>query len=295
MRSKKHVLTGLLRSMRPKHWVKNIVVFVALVFSGQFLDTTSDLRCLIAFLLFCIISSSTYILNDLADLEEDRKNPRKAKRPIASGLVTPAQAVGTALGIAAVGLGTGFWLDMLFGTVLTAYWVSNLLYSFRLKRVVILDVMLIALGFVLRAIGGAVAIHVRISPWLVITTMFLALFLALSKRKAELLQLGEEAQHARPVLQGYTRTLLDQLIMIVITSTIVSYALYSFNSPHSPHMLWTVPFVIYGLFRYMYLTEVRGLGEQLTDVLLKDRPLLIAGLLWGLSVLGILIYFNQGG
>jgi len=291
MRSKKHVLFGLLRSLRPKDWVKNVVVFVALVFSSKFLDFTSVSQSFIAFLLFCIMSSSTYILNDLADLEEDRKNPKKAKRPLASGLVSPMQALCAALCLTVVGLGVSFWLDKLLGAVLSLYWVSNLFYSFGLKRVVIMDVMLIALGFVLRAIGGAVVIHVDISPWLVITTMFLALFLALSKRKAELIQLKEEAGQARPVLRGYTKALLDSLILVVITSTIVSYTLYSFHSPHSPHMLWTVPFVIYGLFRYMYLTEVKGLGEQLTEVLLKDRPLVIAGLLWGLSVIAILIYF----
>jgi 4-hydroxybenzoate polyprenyltransferase len=291
MENKKLMLIGLLRSLRPKDWIKNVVVFVALVFSDKFLDAASVLQSLIAFVLFCMMSSSTYILNDLADLEEDRKNPRKAKRPLASGLINPAQALCAALCLAAVGLGLGFWLDTLLGVVLASYWVANLFYSFSLKRLIILDVMLIALGFVLRAIGGAVVLHVRVSPWLVITTMFLALFLALSKRKAELIQLGEEAQQARGVLQGYSRSLLDQLILITVTSTILSYALYSFDSPHSPYMLWTVPFVIYGLFRYMYLTEAKGLGEQLTDALLKDWPLIIAGFLWGLSVLGILIYF----
>lgn len=200
----KNMIVVLLRILRPTHWVKNVVVFVALVFSTQFFDLTSDLRTLVAFILFCLTSSSVYILNDIADVKQDRKHPKKAKRPIASGQVTISSAITVAAGLAVISLATGWWLDPYFAGVLALYWTANLLYSFGLKRVVVLDVMLIALGFVLRAVGGAVAIHVHISPWLVVTTMFLALFLGFSKRKAELMLLGKEAESTRTALHGYT-------------------------------------------------------------------------------------------
>lgn len=286
------MFTLLLKTMRPKHWVKNLVVFAALLFSVSFFNLAKDIKALITFILFCFLAGSVYIVNDIADREEDKKHPQKSKRPIASGKLGVWPAGITAGFLSLISLATGFYLHLHLGLIFAVYLVSNLFYSFWLKDIVILDVFIVSLGFVLRAIAGAIAINAHISPWLIIATMFLALFLALSKRKAELEEMDEEAQDARGSLETYTYSYLNQLIMVVSTAIIVSYSLYSFNSIHSDQLVWTIPFVIYGVFRYMYLTEVQGEGDQLSDVLLEDIPLVVDILLWLTAVTGILIYFN---
>lgn len=287
------MLILLIKSMRPKHWVKNLVVFAALLFSTSFFSLTNSLRAALVFLLFCLIAGSVYIINDIVDREEDRQHPQKSKRPIASGDLKVVTAGFSSILLSVGSVATGFYLGWRVGLILFLYLLANLLYSFFLKKIAILDVFTISFGFVLRAIAGAIVINVRISPWLVITTMFLALFLALSKRKAELGDRKEEAANARQSLSAYTASYLDQLIIIVTTTIIVSYSLYSFTSVHSDQMLWTVPFVMYGVFRYMYLTETQGAGGQLSEVLLDDFPLVVDILLWLTAVTGILIYFNH--
>jgi len=285
---------GITRSMRPKHWVKNVVVFAALVFSSSFFNPKKDLRSLIAFLLFCLVAGSVYLINDIADIEKDKKHPEKSKRPIPSGELPIPVATAVAVVFSLGSLTAGFYLSLYLGVILGAYLFSNLLYSFWLEEIIIIDVFIISLGFVLRAIAGAVVIDVSISSWLVISTMFLALFLALNKRKAEFTFNQDQNYENSSILEEYTQRYLDQLILVVTTSIIVSYSLYTFNSIHSDQMLWTIPFVLYGVFRYMYLTEVKEYGGQLSDVLLKDKPLVIDILLWGASVVSILIYFNSG-
>lgn len=287
-------IIGIVKTMRPKHWIKNVVVFAALVFSSSFLNLRKDLRSLVAFLLFCLVAGSVYLINDITDVEEDRKHPEKSKRPIPSGeLPIPLAAVAATV-FSLGGIVAGFYLSTYLGAILATYLVSNLLYSFWLEEVIIIDVFVISLGFVLRAIAGAVVIDVHISSWLIISTMFLALFLALNKRKAEKMETQKEGSEGRSSLEEYTQNYLDQLILVVTTSIIVSYSLYTFNSVHSDYMLWTIPFVLYGVFRYMYLTEVKEYGGQLSDVLLKDKSLVADILLWGASVVSILVYFNSG-
>ncbi|MFW6104701.1 MAG: decaprenyl-phosphate phosphoribosyltransferase [Candidatus Bipolaricaulota bacterium] len=285
---------ALIKTMRPKHWVKNLVVFAALLFSKSFLDLTKDLNSLIIFLLFCLLAGSVYIVNDIVDIEADKLHPLKSRRPIASGKLGTWTAGISAGFFSLISISAGFYIHLHLGLVLLVYLASNFLYTFWLKEVVILDVLVISFGFVLRAIAGAIAIGVRISPWLIITTTFLALFLALNKRKAEIKEGGGGAGETRESLEIYTASYIDQLVVVATTSVIVSYSMYSFFSIHSDQMLWTTVFVIYGVFRYMFLVETKEEGGQLSDVLLEDIPLIVNILLWLGAVAGILVYFSQG-
>ncbi len=279
-------------TMRPKHWVKNILVFAALFFSVTFFDIRKDLIISITFVLFCLLSGTVYIINDIADKEEDKKHPKKSKRPIASGELGIRSALIAAFIFTTGSLIAGFMVNTILGLILSLYFTLNILYSFWLKRVFIIDILVIAFGIIMRALAGAVAIQVGISPWFVIATLFLAIFLALNKRKAELSTMKTGASNIRAILGSYTESYIDQLITIMTAAIIVSYALYSFNSVHSKQMLWTIPFVIYGVFRYIYLTEVKGHGGQLSDTLVEDRPLVICIVLWVITVGGILLYAN---
>ncbi len=285
---------GLVKTLRPKHWIKNVVVFAALVFSTSFFDLSKDLIALGTFFMFCLAAGSVYIINDIADREEDRKHPVKSKRPIASGELGIRVAGLSALVLFLGSAVAGFFIHLHVGLIILMYLFANLAYSFWLEEVVIMDVLVISFGFVLRAIAGAIAIDVNISPWLVISTMFLALFLALNKRKAEVSEADKAGGDSGGEAFLYTLPYLNQLIMIVTTATIVSYALYSFNSVHSDQILWTIPFVLYGAFRYMYLIEVKGYEGQLSEVLIKDKPLVVDILLWGIAVVMIMIFFNSG-
>ncbi len=287
-------LTGLVKTLRPKHWIKNVVVFAALVFSTSFFDLSKDLIAIGTFFIFCIAAGSVYIINDIVDRENDRKHPVKSKRPIASGELGIRFSGNSALILFLGSTAAGFFIHFHVGLIILMYIFANLAYSFWLEDVVIIDVFLISFGFVLRAIGGAIAIDVNISPWLIISTMFLALFLALNKRKAEINEADKVGGDTGGEAFPYTLPYLDQLIMIVTTATIVSYALYSFNSVHSDQILWTIPFVLYGVFRYMYLIEVKGYEGQLSEVLIKDKPLVGDILLWGIAVVMIMIFFNSG-
>lgn len=284
---------ALIKTMRPKHWVKNLVVFAALLFSRSFFDLAKGLNSLIVFLSFCLLAGSVYIVNDIVDIEVDKLHPVKSKRPIASGRLG-VRTAGISAGLfSIISIAAGFYFHLHLGLLMIVYLASNLLYSFWLKEVVILDILVISFGFVLRAIAGAIAIDVRISPWLIITTMFLALFLALNKRKAEMKEVGGESGDTRGSLEAYTYSYIDQLVVVATTAVIVSYSMYSFFSIHSDQMLWTTAFVIYGVFRYMFLVDIKEEGEQLSDILLEDIPLIVNILLWLVAVAGILIYFSQ--
>lgn len=284
------VFSNLIKSMRPKHWIKNVVVFAALVFSTSFFDFSKDLTALITFLLFCLTAGSVYIVNDIADRQKDRNHPKKSQRPIASGELGILPAGISAFFLFSGSVVAGFYIHFHLGLILGVYFFSNLLYSFWLEDIVILDVLIISFGFALRAIAGAIAIDVHISPWLVISATFLALFLALNKRKAELKDVDRPIED-RDETTPYTLAYLDQLIEIVTAVIIISYSLYSFISIHSDQLLWTIPFVIYGVFRYLYLTELEGQGNQLIQVLAKDIPLIIDIVLWVAAVTGVLIFF----
>ncbi len=287
-------IVGLIKTMRPRQWTKNVIVYAGLVFDGQAFNPESFLRVTAAFLLLCLISGSVYIINDLSDLESDRQHPTKRKRPLASGKVPLglARAAAVIIPIGAFVLAALF--SPPFAIVAFTYFLLQLLYSFWLKRVVILDVLTVMMGFVLRVLAGVVVIQVaQFSPWLYASTALLALFLIVGKRRQELLQLAEQAGSLRVTLRHYNLPLLDDMLRMVMTGTLITYLLYTIEAPSillagTNLALLTVPFVLYGVFRYLYLIHVKGEGSAPDEVLFKDRPLQIAIGLWGVTFLAIL-------
>lgn len=287
-----------MRSLRPHQWTKNLVVFAALGFSKHLFEAGPLLRAGLAFAVFCGLSGTVYLINDLSDVEADRLHPRKRLRPIASGEL----GIGAAR-VAAALLGLGCLLGALFlgrefALLSAVYLVLNLAYSFRLKEVVILDVLSVSAGFVIRAVAGGVVIGVHISQWLLICTMLLALFLSFSKRRHELVSLSDTAAGHRRILAEYSPYLLDQMIAVVTASCVMAYAFYT-TAPETrekfqtDRLIWTVPFVLYGIFRYLYLVHQKEQGGSPTDVLSTDRPLLINVALWALAVV-LILYSAQG-
>ena len=285
------MFTALFKTMRPRQWTKNVFLFAALVFDKQLFVVDSFLRTLAGFALFCLISSSVYIFNDLADVEADRRHPEKKNRPIASGKLPVSAAWVAGIVIVIVTLVLSYLLAPAFSLVIGAYFLLNLAYSKWLKHIPILDVLIISAGFVLRVGAGVTLIAVeRFSPWLYIVMSLLSLFLGFGKRRAELALLSHGAGSHRKVLDGYTLPLLDQYIMIVSGTTIVAYSLYTFSAPNLPDnhtMMLTIPFLVYAIFRYLYLIEVKHAGGAPEEVLLSDRPFQIAMVLWAITVLVI--------
>ncbi|MDP9378940.1 MAG: decaprenyl-phosphate phosphoribosyltransferase [Chloroflexota bacterium] len=282
---------GLLRELRPKQWTKNALVFAGLVFDMKLFDLGALATSISAFLIFCAISSAAYVINDLADLERDRRHPVKRRRPIASGLLSVGLARVAVVVLLAVALPVAFLLSWQFALVALTYFVTVLIYSFVLKHVVLLDVFAIASGFVLRAVAGTVVLAVSLSPWLLVCTVLLSLFLALAKRRHELLLLEGGAGGHRQILDEYSERFLDQMIAIVTSSTVIAYSLYTFQAagpPDDHSMMLTIPFVLYALFRYLYLIHQRNEGGSPETLLLKDRPLLVTILLWALVVVTVL-------
>lgn len=280
--------------MRPKQWVKNLIIFAGLVFSRNIFDAPLLTLAVLAFVSFSLLSGALYILNDIVDREEDMRHPVKASRPIASGTLTVSTAAVAALLLSGVALALAFYLGLTFGLVAFGFLALNLLYTFYLKGIVILDVMTIAVSFVLRALAGTVIVSVALSPWLLVCTVLLALFLGLNKRRHELVVLGAGASSHRPVLALYSPALLDQMISIVASSTVVAYSLYTFTSPTAlkhHYLMFTIPFVLYGIFRYQYLVHQRNLGGSPEDVFLSDAPSLINVLLWAVLVV-VLLYLG---
>jgi 4-hydroxybenzoate polyprenyltransferase len=291
-------LGPVLVSLRPHQWTKNLVLFAALAFSKHLFEPRPLLRVLVAFALFCGLSGAVYLLNDVADRERDRMHPLKRLRPVASGVLSPRAAVGVAAFIGLACLALSFALGVPFAACAVLYLGLNLLYSFSLKEVVILDVLAISLGFVLRAVAGAVAIGVQISDWLLICTILLALFLTLSKRRHELTSLVDSATGHRPTLQEYSPYLLDQMIAVVTASLVTAYAFYTTAQEtrdkfQTDRLAWTLPFVLYGIFRYLYLVHRKEQGGSPTDVLLTDRPLLLDVFLWAVTVV-LIVYTAHG-
>ncbi len=282
---------ALLKTMRPRQWTKNIFLFAAVVFDKQLLIENSLLRTVAGFLLFCLISSAVYIFNDLADIDADREHPEKKNRPIASGKL-PLRAAWTAgIVLTLVALVAGYLLSPAFSLVVAAYFLLNLAYSKWLKHVLILDVLILAACFVLRVVAGVALIHVeRFSPWLYVVMTLLSLYLGFGKRRAELALLSEDAGTHRKVLQGYSTSLLDQYIMIVSGTTIVAYSFYTFSAPNVPAnhtMMLTIPFVLYAIFRYLYLVQIKHAGGAPEEILLSDRPLQASLFFWALAVLAV--------
>ena len=271
------MLIGLIKTMRPRQWLKNGLVYVPLFFDGKLTDPESILRTTIAFVLLCMMSGAVYIMNDLKDVDKDRQHPKKRYRPLASGQVNPSVAAATAVFLAGFSLIAGYFLSPAFDLVLLTYLVIQIAYTFYLKNVVLLDVMTIAAGFVLRVAAGVAVISVeRFSPWLYVCTGLLALFMVLGRRRHEILLLGQEASSHRSILTEYNLELIDRLIGIVTTSAIVAYSLYTFLAeglPENNMMMLTIPFVLYAVFRYLYLIHVRHEGGAPEEIFLRDRPM----------------------
>lgn len=289
---------ALLETMRPKQWIgKNAIIFAGLIFSDDKLLFESGplLKSVAAFIIFCLLSSAIYIMNDLADIEKDRAHPKKRRRPLPAGRLSPRVAQGAFVGLLAGMIAAAFTINVAFAVIAIAYVVNNIAYNLALKNMVLLDVFSISAGFVFRAMAGAVAIPVLISPWLYVVTILLALFLGFSKRRHELLMLQQGSGSFRRVLEDYSPVLLDQMLTVVTASVISAYALYTFtasNLPSNHAMMLTIPFALYGIFRYMYLTHAKEGGAPPDELLLRDRPLLITVVLWGLMVIAILYIFR---
>jgi 4-hydroxybenzoate polyprenyltransferase len=288
------LLVGLVTSLRPSQWTKNLFVFAGLMFGQRLLDPPAVAAAAAAFVLFCLLSGVVYLLNDVADRAADRQHPIKRLRPIASGAVSVSAALTAALVIGLGALAAAFALRPLFGLLALSYVTLLTLYSFRLKHVVIIDVLTIALGFLLRVAAGAVAVAVAVSVWLYMLIILLALFLALSKRRHELVLLADGAMGHRRILGEYSPYLLDQMIAVVTASTLVAYAIYTVSPEttakfHTDRLALTLPFPLYGIFRYLYLVHQKEGGGSPSDLLLTDRPLLICVALWAGAV-ALIIY-----
>ncbi len=283
------MLRALFKTMRPRHWTKNAFLFAALVFDGKLFHLPDFLRTLAGFGLFCLISSAVYIFNDLLDVEADRQHPVKKNRPIASRKLPVPVALAAGATVSLLAIVLGYLLAWQFALTILVYFAMMLTYSKWLKHVPILDVLILAAGFVLRVHAGTTLITVeRFSPWLYVLMTLLALYLGFGKRRAELALLADEATNHRKVLDGYTIPLLDQFITIVSGTTIVAYSLYTFFRPETPGnhaLMLTIPFVIYAIFRYLYLIQVKQIGGEPEEILLSDRPFQISIFLWGLAVL----------
>ncbi|WP_238189801.1 decaprenyl-phosphate phosphoribosyltransferase [Paenibacillus sp. L3-i20] len=282
----------LIRQLRPKQWTKNLLLFAALLFSFQHINAESVINSTIAFILFCFVSGTVYIMNDYVDREADRLHETKRFRPIASGRLNPKLALAFGAVLLIGSLLVSLLLEPLFSVVLFIYFVINMLYSLVLKHVVIIDIMLIAAGFVLRALAGGLVIQVPFTPWFLLCTMLLSLFLAIGKRRHELILLESNSEAHRKVLSQYSVALLDQLLGIVAASTIICYSLFTFTSGRTIHLMWTIPFVLYGIFRYLYLIHMEQKGGAPDKVLLEDKPIMITVILYAIVSVIIMAIFE---
>jgi len=269
--------------MRPRQWTKNLLLFAGIVFAAQLGDGWRWLDALAAFTAYCAASSAAYLVNDVRDAPHDRVHPVKRARPIARGEITPRSAYVLAAALLALALALVAPLGLVSLAFLAGFVALQAAYTLSLKHVVLIDVMTISGLFVVRAAAGAAAVHVRISPWLLLCTALLALFLALAKRRGELVLVGAEATPGRPVLEGYSLALVDQLVSIVAASTVISYSLYTFTARDSKAMMVTITFVVFGVFRYLLLVHRQDLGEEPEEVLLRDVPILVCMAAWAAS------------
>jgi 4-hydroxybenzoate polyprenyltransferase len=288
------VALNLLISLRPWQWTKNLLVFAGLLFGHRLLEWPAVANAVVAFVVFCALSGVVYLMNDIMDRESDRSHPLKARRPIASGALTVGTAATAAIAIGAAALALASTLGWPFTATAVGYVALQALYSGPLKQIVIIDVLTLSGGFVLRAVAGAVAVDVEISHWLLVCTVLLALFIALAKRRHEIVLLAGDAPAHRRILGEYSAYLLDQMIAVVTASTLIAYIFYTV-SPETqakfgtPWLGLTIPFPLYGIFRYLYLVHRREGGGSPSDLLLTDRPLLVCVALWALAV-AVIIY-----
>ena len=278
-------VSAVIRSMRPAQWTKNLFVFAALIFAREFFTLPLLLKTTGAFIAFCLVSGAFYIFNDLQDRDEDKAHPKKSLRPIARGEIRPNEALILFVLLAATGLTGSFFLELSFFLAVGIYFLLQLFYSLRLKQVVILDIFVIAAGFVIRVVAGGLVIAVPISSWLLICTTLLALLLSMGKRRHELTILEDRAPEHRPILKEYSAYLLDQMIAVVTASTLIAYCLYTISEETvgkfgTSNLIWTAPFVLYGIFRYLYLVHLKGKGGSPEEIIIKDKPMLLNILLW---------------
>ena len=290
-------LDAVIRTMRPRQWTKNLVIFAALVFDRQLgpNNPIPMLRTIAGFVILCLVSGVVYIINDISDVEADQKHPSKNKRPIASGQLSINTARAVVIGLLVIIFPISIRLSPLFALVTLFYLLLNLAYSKWLKHIPLIDVFSIALGFVLRVLAGVTLIHVaRFSPWLYVITTLGALYIGFGKRRAEISLLEDKANEHRKVLEGYTIKYLDQLISIVASTTIMAYSLYTFSAPNLPEnniMMLTIPIVVYGIFRYLFIIQNKDTAGEPEEIFLTDRPLQTSMLLWGISILMIFYFY----
>ncbi|MBI1881089.1 MAG: decaprenyl-phosphate phosphoribosyltransferase [Chloroflexi bacterium] len=288
------MIIGIFKSLRPKQWTKNGFLFAALIFDIKLFQAEPLFKTIYGFILLCLISGIVYIINDLVDIDKDRQHPTKKNRPIASGRVPYRIAMATAIILSLVGLSLSFWLDVIFGIIATSYWLLQIAYSLLLKNIVIVDVLTVAGGFVLRVAAGVILVQAeRFSPWLYVFTVLLALFLVLGKRRQELALLKDHAVNTRSILNEYNLPFLDEMMAIVTAGTVMTYSFYTFSAPNLPDdhtMMLTIPFVLYGIFRYLYVIHVQGNDGAPDEVLLVDRPLQISIVLFTLTAVAILYW-----
>jgi len=288
-------LKQILISMRPKQWTKNMILFAPLIFSQNLFHTQSFLKIMEAFILFTLLCGAVYIFNDLIDIEKDKSHPKKSQRPLAAGKLSPRNAIIASLLIGFTSLVFSFLLNIRFGMVISSYLILQLAYSFSLKHIIILDVFSVAAGFVLRVLAGAVVIDVPVSTWLVVCTMLLALFLSFCKRRHELINLETEAVNHRKSLKEYSPYLLDQMIAVVTASTLISYALYTMSAETvqkfgTTDLKYTIPLVLFGIFRYLYLIHQKDEGGNPESIILKDKPMILNVCIYVLAVALVLYW-----
>ena len=282
------ILKYVLLSMRPEQWIKNFFVFTALLFSKNLLNPSKGIEAIIGFTIFCMITGCAYMINDLVDLEKDKLHPVKSRRPLASGKLKKDTAVKIIVLVCLASLFFAFYINVFFGVVVLAYFLLNVGYSIYLTNIVIIDVLSIAAGFVLRVLGGAAIISVVASQWLILCTILLSLFLGFSKRRHELILLEGSATSHRKVLEHYSPYFLDQMIAVVTASTLICYALYTMSKDTveklgTSKLIYTIPFVLYGIFRYLYLVHQKEEGASPTEIMFADKPMIIDICLWVIS------------
>ena len=286
------MLKELLITMRPHQWYKNLVLFVSIIFSLNIQNLQMWSIAISAFFIFCLISGGEYIINDIIDREKDRNHPKKQKRPIASGMLKLNHALLFAIILIIGGLIASYFINIQFMILSISYILLILLYSLILKHIIIVDMLVISIGFVIRAIAGGVAINVFISPWLIVCTFLVALFLAIAKRRHELVLLGDEGKSHRKILSDYSTMVLDQMMSIATAALIISYSMYTFLS-NNYYMMLTIPFAIYGIFRYLLLVHLSNFGGE-AEMLFKDRGMQICIALWGVTAI-VVLYTDKLG
>lgn len=289
-------VAAIIKSIRPAQWTKNLFVFAALIFARKFFSPRELALSVGAFLVFCLVSGGFYIFNDIRDCEEDRLHPKKCLRPIAHGDLGRGPAMAVFIILSAVGLTAAFLLGRGFFYAVAIYFLLQVAYSLKLKHVVILDIFVIAAGFVIRVVAGGLVIDVPLSSWLFICTTLLALLLAMGKRRHELVLLEDKATNHRAILKEYSAYLLDQMIAVVTASTLIAYCLYTISAETvakfgTEHLIWTAAFVLYGIFRYLYLVHQKGKGGSPEELIIQDKPLLINIVLW-IGAVVLIIYLK---